>query len=261
MISDSLHSAEENKYRLIHFEKIDSTNEEAKRRFLKDEKEPVLLWADYQSAGKGRNGRSFYSPHDTGIYFSYLHVEASRSEMNNLIFVTTAAAVFVADALNTYAGADAKIKWVNDIYQNEKKVCGILAEAVFDEESTGIVVGIGINLTTEKFPDEIKAVASGVGSFSTEKLTEIKKNILNHVGNSFAEFFDNCDSKDYREKVLEKYRSLSLVIGREVTFYKQDTEEKRGIAVAIEEDGSLIVMMPDGSRERLGSGEIHLRFS
>lgn len=261
MISDSLHNAKDNKYDLIHFEEIDSTNEEAKRRFLKGEKEPVLLWADYQSAGKGRNGRSFYSPHDTGIYFSYLHVQEGRGEMNNLIFVTTAAAVFVADALNTFAGADAKIKWVNDIYQNEKKVCGILAEAVFDEESTGIVVGIGINLTTEEFPDDIKELASGVGFFGKEKLTEIKENILKHAGSSFAEFFENCDSKEYRKQVLEKYRSLSLVIGKEVSFYKLDTEEKKGIATAIEEDGSLIVTMPDGSRERLASGEIHLRFS
>ena len=142
------------------------------------ERKPILFWADEQTAGKGRNNREFFSPKNTGLYFSYLYCVKKPKEIKDRIFVTTAAAVFTAKALRQYAGADAKIKWVNDIYLNEKKVCGILAEALFDEAYTAIIVGIGINLTTVEFPDEIKETASGIGKFSEEKLKELKEQII-----------------------------------------------------------------------------------
>ena len=264
MISDSSHNKElniapEGKYEKIHFDRIDSTNEEAKRVFReKPERNPILFWADEQTAGKGRNNREFFSPKNTGIYFSYLYCVKKPKEIKDRIFVTTAAAVFTAEALRQYAGADAKIKWVNDIYLNEKKVCGILAEAVFDENSTAVIVGIGINLTTTDFPDEIKETASGIGNFSEEKLKELKEQIISYVGDHLTAFFENCEDAAYRKNIIEKYRALSMVIGREVIFYKHDEEKKTGIATGIEEDGSLIVTLPDGSTERLASGEIHL---
>ncbi len=264
MISDSSHNKElniapEGKYEKIHFDRIDSTNEEAKRVFReKPERNPILFWADEQTAGKGRNNREFFSPKNTGIYFSYLYCVKKPKEIKDRIFVTTAAAVFTAEALRQYAGADAKIKWVNDIYLNEKKVCGILAEAVFDENSTAVIVGIGINLTTTDFPDEIKETASGIGNFSEEKLKELKEQIISYVGDHLTAFFENCEDAAYRKNIIEKYRALSMVIGREVIFYKHDEEKKTGIATGIEEDGSLIVTFPDGSKERLASGEIHL---
>ena len=264
MISDSSHNKElniapEGKYEKIHFDRIDSTNEEAKRVFReKPERNPILFWADEQTAGKGRNNREFFSPKNTGIYFSYLYCVKKPKEIKDRIFVTTAAAVFTAEALRQYAGADAKIKWVNDIYLNEKKVCGILAEAVFDENSTAVIVGIGINLTTTDFPDEIKETASGIGNFSEEKLKELKEQIISYVGDHLTAFFENCEDAAYRKDIIGEYRALSMVIGREVIFYKHDEEKKTGIATGIEEDGSLIVTLPDGSTERLASGEIHL---
>ena len=267
MISDSLHNnelntASEEKYEKVHFVRIDSTNEEAKRVFReKPERNPILFWADEQTAGKGRNNREFFSPKNTGIYFSYLYCVKKPKEIKDRIFVTTAAAVFTAEALRQYAGADAKIKWVNDIYLNEKKVCGILAEAVFDENSTAVIVGIGINLTTTDFPDEIKETASGIGNFSEEKLKELKEQIISYVGDHLTAFFENCEDAAYRKNIIEKYRALSMVIGREVIFYKYDEEKKTGIATGIEEDGSLIVTLPDGRAERLASGEIHLKLS
>ena len=179
-------------------------------------------------------------------------------EIKDRIFVTTAAAVYTAKALRQYAGVDAKIKWVNDIYLNEKKVCGILAEALFDEDSTAVIVGIGINLTTDEFPDELKDSAAGIGKFDEEKLKELKEQIITYVGDHLTEFFENCEDKAYRKEIIEEYRALSMVIGREVIFYKHDEEKKTGIATGIEEDGSLIVTFPDGSKERLASGEIHL---
>ena len=264
MISDSSHNNEPNtvteeKYEKVHFDRIDSTNEEAKRVFReKPECNPILFWADEQTAGKGRNNREFFSPKNTGLYFSYLYGVKKPKEIKDRIFVTTAAAVFTAKALRQYTGADAKIKWVNDIYLNEKKVCGILAEALFDEDSTAVIVGIGINLTTDEFPDEIKEIASGIGKFDEKKLKELKEQIISYAGDHLTGFFENCEDAAYRKDIIEEYRALSMVIGREVIFYKHDEEKKTGIATGIEEDGSLIVTLPDGSTERLASGEIHL---
>ena len=247
-------------FEIIHYRSIDSTNEEAKRCFLnRGERKPVLFRADEQTAGKGRNNRAFYSPADTGIYFSYLHSVGKKEEFRDRIFVTTAAAVFVAGALRKYTGADAGIKWVNDIYVDGKKVCGILAEAAVAEDATGIIVGIGINLTTADFPEEIRDIASGIGNFKEEELNSLKQNILNYVGTRLTEFFEKCENADYRASIIEEYRKLSLVIGRKVSYYKQNQEEKSGLASGIEEDGSLLVTLPDGSTERLASGEIHLK--
>ncbi len=252
-------TAEMEQFKFIHYETIDSTNEEAKRRFAAGEREPMLIWADAQTKGKGRNGRSFYSPKDTGIYFSYLYADLEKKSIDHLIFVTTAAAVFVADALNRFTDANAKIKWVNDVYVEEKKVCGILAEAAFAEDATGIVVGIGINLTTKDFPDDIKTIASGIGTFEESELNRIKEKILQSVGERFAEFFECCENKDYRRGILEEYRLISLVIGREVQFQEAGKEMQSAVAEEIEEDGSLLVRLPDGERKKLSSGEIHLK--
>ena len=243
----------------IHFQTIDSTNEEAKRRFHNGERETVLISADCQTAGKGRNGRSFYSPMDTGIYFSFIYCDEGRHGLTDMIFVTTAAAVFVCDALIRTTRVNAGIKWVNDVYVEEKKVCGILAEAVFDGDTTGIVVGIGINLSTREFPKEIREIASGVGDFSEEELWEIKSSILQYVGDGLNEFFRNCEDKEYRKEILEAYKKLSVVIGKSVSFYEKGDVLYTGVARDIEEDGSLLVELDSGETRRLDSGEIHLR--
>ena len=245
------------KYYHEHFRETDSTNEEAKRRFALGDVRQQLLSADYQSAGKGRNGRSFYSPHDTGIYFSFLYPNPENEPLKDMIFVTTAAAVSVCEALREIAGADAGIKWVNDVYVNGRKVCGILAEVAYYNHVPGIIVGIGINLTTKDFPDEIKTTAAGVGEYSEEELKRIKSEILKFVGDGLAEFFENQKNARYRADILNRYKKNSLVIGKKVTFGRITGNEQSGIAKAISEDGSLIVETAEGE-VILNSGEIHL---
>ena len=260
-----------------HINTIDSTNEELRRRFLQGENAPLLIWADEQTAGKGRNGRSFYSPQNTGIYFSFLYPCKDKEMLGESVFVTTVAAVAVCSALREITGADAGIKWVNDVYVNGRKVCGILAEAVFRGEELGIVVGIGINLTTTDFPDEIAGIAAGVGSFDDAQLSVIKKRILESVGERLLEFFLSAENAVqnsvsgtptageertkslYRRKIIDEYREMSIVLGKEVSFHKQGDEEQKGIAKDILEDGSLVVACEDGEHI-LNSGEIHLSF-
>ena len=141
---------------------VTSTNTLLKAQAEQGAPEGTVLIAESQTAGKGRLGRHFTSPPGTGIYFSLLlrpHCTAEKS-----LFITTTAAVAVCEAIEQVTGLNPQIKWVNDIYLNEKKVCGILTEASVDFENGGLnwaVLGIGINIAVPKegFPEEIRSIA------------------------------------------------------------------------------------------------------
>jgi len=246
-----------------HIIKIDSTNEELKRRFLAGESEPLLIRADEQTAGKGRNGHSFYSPQNTGIYFSFLYPCKDEKILEDTIFVTTLSAVSVCRTLRNAAGVDTKIKWINDIYLQSKKVCGILAEAVYRENPSGgrelgIIVGIGINISTTDFPEDVLPIAGGLGAFSEEAMEKLKEEILSEVGEELLYFFEHPKDREFRDKILSEYREMSMVIGKQVSFYKDGEAEEKGIAKRILDDGSLVVENREGALIVLNSGEIHL---
>ena len=254
------------KIKTEHIVKIDSTNEELKRRFLAGESEPLLIRADEQTAGKGRNGHSFYSPQNTGIYFSFLYPCKDEKMLNETIFVTTLSAVSVCKAIRNATGANTQIKWINDIYLDMKKVCGILAEAVYRENSAGdrelgIIVGIGINLSTKDFPEDVSKIAGGLGDFSDASLEEIKEKIVTLVGEELLYFFEQPKDSDFRRRILEEYRAMSMVIGKQVSYYKDGEAEAKGTAVEILDDGSLVVENEEGLRTVLNSGEIHLKMN
>ena len=148
------------------FKCIDSTNMEAKRCALNGEGEGLVILAEEQTNGRGRRGRSFYSPDGSGIYMSVLF--RPKPEISqDVVLITTAASVAVCRAIRDVLSQEPQIKWVNDVYLNGKKICGILTEAVSDFESGRIdtvVVGIGINYHAPKegYPDEIKEIAGSV---------------------------------------------------------------------------------------------------
>lgn len=226
------------------YSEIDSTNTEAKRLSAADQKAPVLLLAEGQTAGRGRMGRQFFSPQSTGLYMSYMYCpEASFADS---VTVTSAAAVAVAKAIEELTDLKPQIKWVNDIYINGKKVCGILTEAVTGQK-THIIVGIGVNITTEIFPDELKATASSLGkTIDRNKLAVL---IVGNLTKLIAELHDRTFIEDYRQR--------SLVLGREVVFTSEGRQQA-GRAVGIDRDGGLIVETPDGTTV-LNTGEISLK--
>jgi len=139
------------------FEETDSTNNQAKRMINEIPAKNLLIAAARQTAGRGRQGKSFYSPEGTGIYMSLvLHTERS---LHNAVTATTAAAVAVCRAIEALTDVKPEIKWVNDVYVNGKKICGILTEAVTDFETqtvSGIIIGIGVNITTCDFPQSVE---------------------------------------------------------------------------------------------------------
>lgn len=233
-------------------ESVDSTNSEAKRVCsCRSCQEPILFCAEEQTSGKGRMGRSFYSPKSTGVYFSLLfspHTNTFKS-----VSITTAAAVCVTQAIEELTALNPQIKWVNDVYLNGKKICGILSEAVTDFESGGIsdiVIGIGINISTSIFPDEISEKATSLGDINVSR-SEI-------VAKVCEKLLDYCANPDF-SKLLPYYKSHCFILGKNI-LYKKGNIQKKGIALDIDENGGLVIKTENGDTATLNSGEISIRY-
>lgn len=232
---------------LVHvFDEIDSTNTEAKRMvsggFLGD----ALLVAHSQTAGRGRMGRSFYSPNGTGAYFSILHT--LHAPLCDAVAITSAASVAVMRAIRALTGIQTQIKWVNDLYYNEKKVCGILTEAVSAGKRTHVIVGIGINLDTADFPEELSGIA---GSLNT-KIDPAA--LIAQIYGEIAHYLQDPSSREW----LDDYRAHSMVLGRRVTWIEAE-RARTGVAEAIDGDGALLIRDEKNDLVRLHTGEISLR--
>lgn len=232
------------KFSVLHYDVIDSTNLEAKRQIKSGAKLPLIITADAQTAGKGRMGRQFYSPDKTGLYMSFVY--EPLTDFQDSVTVTSAAAVAVVRAIQELTDLTPKIKWVNDIYVDDKKVAGILTEAVTGEK-TSIIVGVGVNITTTEFPYEIQQTATSL------KRSVDKNDLLECIVKHLVELIKGLPQRTF----LTEYKEKSMVIGKEVCFIK-DGVKKEGVAVDINQDGGLIVKTVDGL-ETLSTGEITLR--
>lgn len=226
-------------------DEIDSTNNFAKQISQKT-KEDALIIANKQTAGKGRMGRTFFSP-EGGIYMSLLlHPEIAPERITG---ITVMAAVAVAEAIERICGVKPYIKWVNDIYVGNKKVCGILTEGAFNSEKKKFdyaVLGIGINLFDEGvLPDDLKEIAGSLDkSVNKEKLIE-------KIVDSFY-FLYNSGGNSY----IKAYKERSNVLGREITYYIGGKTEK-GTAIDITDDAKLVVKTQEKIKT-FACGEIKL---
>ncbi len=246
---------------------LDSTNTEAKRmaRANLDRAclaegnalpHPLLIIARRQTAGRGRLGRDFYSPADTGLYMTLLY--ATERPLTEAVAITGAAAVAVATTLEAMTGESFLIKWVNDIYHGGGKVCGILTEAVSGEEGqpNHIAVGIGINVTTETFPDGFRAPAASVAS-ATDGHTSLDMNEL--AAGVVASLLARSDDP-VAPAVVDAYRARSmLTLAPTPVTVTRGSEVFDGVAEGIEDDFSLRVWLPDGRVEVLSGGEVSVR--
>ena len=235
--------------------KVTSTNERLKLRAGEGAEEGLILIAEEQSEGKGRRGRNFYSPHGTGIYMSILL--RPQLKMEKAIYITTAAAVAVAKAIESVTEQKAYIKWVNDIFCNDKKVCGILTEASLDVESGGLayaVLGIGINThrPNTEFPKEIQNTA-GYLYINEEKDFDIRNKLIAEVINNFMQYYVSIENKAF----MQEYRERSFLIGKTITYYS-GKEERTAFAKDVDDEARLLVRYEDGSEDALNSGEVTL---
>lgn len=235
-----------------YYDVIDSTNNEAKRiTASEDIAAPLALVARMQTAGRGRQGKSFYSPSDTGIYMTV--IIPLNCPIKGQVGITTAAAVAVAKAIEDICVVKPSIKWVNDIYLDDRKCCGILAEAVNDYEQGIIryaIVGVGVNLTTDDYPTEIADVATGI---LKEADTDLRDRLIRGIADNLVEAVSSRGS----DENTEYYISHSNVIGRYIR-YTEDGNVKTAFAIGIDDEGGLAVADSDGYRI-LNSGEISVR--
>lgn len=231
-----------------------STNDEMKKAAAKGEKEISVLVAHSQSAGKGRKGRSFYSPENTGIYMSFLLRPTYTPEECTLL--TTMAATVTAESIEKVTGIKTGIKWVNDVFVENRKVAGILTESAFSADKNGLVyavVGIGINVAVPEkdFPEEIKQIAGALVERDTDR---IKNRLIAEIINSFVENYLNLPQKKY----LEHYRKRLFFLGKEITVIEGE-KTYRAIAADIDSMCHLKVILPDGGEKLLYGGEISVR--
>ncbi len=227
------------------FDTVTSTNDVAKE-LCKESEECILVVADGQTNGRGRQGKSFFSPNGSGLYFSM--VFSTDSPAFEFTGVTCAVAVACTRAIEKLTDLNVKIKWVNDIYIESKKVCGILVQSVSENGIVKkLIVGVGINISTVDFPNEIKDIAVSLGK-------EIDRNVLAaEIANNISELiFSNP------EEYIGEYKEKSNVIGKEITYFK-DNISHNAQAVDIDEKGGLVVL-ENGKKITLTSGEITVRF-
>ena len=229
------------------FASIDSTNSYAKRLLAEGKQGEFLICANEQTAGRGRQGKSFYSPAHTGVYFSL--VTRPQTSLQNAVTATTAAATAVCKAIEKLTDKKPKIKWVNDVYLDGEKICGILTEAVTDFETgtvDSVIIGIGINIKTSDFPNDIE----GAGCLDAEIN---RSRLVAEIVNELLEI----SAGDHR-RFIDYYRSHSLVIGQKIKFI-ENGKITPATAVEIDDRGGLTVRLENGVLKTLRSGEISIR--
>ena len=251
--SQSIQKYLEAEHKIILFDEVTSTNLVAKE-IAPHEKEGTVVIAKRQLNGRGRMGRTFSSNSENGLYMSIILKPHSAIESTN---ITVLCATAVYEAILEVCGKESHIKWVNDIFLNNKKICGILTEGAIDMETSTLdyaVCGIGINLSLPKggFDETLKDIAGSI--YEKEIPCGYKAKLCAAIINKFFKYYNRINEKEY----MKTYREKSNIIGEEVSviFGKEIIE---GTAIDIDENAKLVVKTKDGDIFRFSSGEARVR--
>ena len=229
---------------VIVYDTVSSTNDLAKELCRKSDRE-LLIVANAQTNGRGRQGKTFFSPKDSGLYFS-LTVNTDTPDFD-FTGVTCAVSVACVRAIEKLTDLRPQIKWVNDIYIGDRKVCGILVQSVTQNgRMTRLIIGVGINISTVSFPEDIKSIAGSLNK-------NIDRSILT------AEIVNNIRELLSRKSIeyIGEYKEKSNVLGKEIIYFRNGIPHPAR-AVDIDEKGGLVVE-ENGETITLISGEISLR--
>ena len=231
---------------------------------------PTLCLSRTQTSGRGRMGRSFHSPADSGLYMTVAYT--TSEPLCDAVRITAGAAVATASAIHALTGKQPLVKWVNDLYLDGGKLCGILTEAITLPPTaeglsrTRMLVGVGINLTTRAFPPDLRAPATSLFTPAEETAAgglplplgtlagEIARRLLSLVDKTAPDFPDGLDG----DACLAYYRAHALLTGRRVICTRGD-EQFCAVAEGVDDAYRLILRMEDGSRRLLDSGEASVR--
>ena len=241
---------------LIWFDTIDSTNTRAKELAARGAPHGTVLIADHQTGGRGRRGRSFHSPAGTGIYMSL--ILRPVCEATDLMHLTCATAVALAEAIKAAPDLDTGIKWTNDLVYGKRKLAGILTELGFTPKGKldYAIIGIGINCCQQDtdFPEDIRSIAGSLYSVTGTMPDRAK------VAAAMMDALHRMDRKLLTDKagILDSYRRLCITLGKDVSVVKADGSVRHGKALDIDEEGGLIVDFGSYS-EAVSSGEVSVR--
>ncbi len=234
------------------FKTVDSTNNFAKSLAQLGAEHGTTVISETQTNGRGRMGRSFYAPTGMGIYMSI--VLRPDLSVEHSLLITSCAAVAVADAIAKVSGLECKIKWVNDIYAGNKKLCGILTEASVNVEQGGLeyaIVGIGVNVQNITFPKNISDIATSV---KMETGASVSRCVLAaEILNCLEERLENIKDKSF----LDDYRRRSNLIGHKIEVTHNDESEIMD-CLGVDELGRLLVRMENGEEKAIMSGTVRL---
>lgn len=234
------------------FKTIDSTNNFAKSLAQLGAEHGTTVISEVQTQGKGRMGRSFYSPLGMGIYMSV--ILRPKLSVEHSLLITSCAAVAVAEAIERVSGVECKIKWVNDIYAGDKKLCGILTEASVNVEQGGLeyaIVGMGINVQNVTFPKNVADIATSIKLETGENIS--RSLLAAEVLNCLEEKLENITDKSF----IEEYRRRSNLIGKRITVTQGDNVYEAS-CTGIDEYGRLLIKLDNGEDKALSSGTIRL---
>jgi len=243
---------------IIFLPKVDSTNDLIKKYLINNISEGTVVVAETQTGGRGRQGRLWHSPPETGIYLSTLL--KPNLELSQLSIITLLAGVAATLAINEFSNQSAYLKWPNDILINSKKVCGLLCEMIKKtSEPPGVIIGIGINVNQmpEQLPDHLKSIATSiriVNGFPIDRLAVIQS-FLTNLDREYQTYLNEGEGS-----VIKKWSLNTKLFGKRVSI-KHASNVTTGSAMRLDKLGRLVLLLDNGHEEAFDSGEVSLRES
>lgn len=241
-------------YPVVYEDELMSTNQTARELAEEGAAHGTLVVAERQTTGRGRRGRAWHSPAGSGIWMSLIIRPSIRPDRASMLTIVTAMAVY--DAISSRV-KDCAIKWPNDIVIGGRKVCGILTEMRTESEDIRyVVVGVGINVNTEDFPEDIGQVAASMHRASGDYFD--RSEIIADVWNAFEKYYECFSASSDLRDIVSAYNERLVNCNRRV-YIEERGEKYSGIAKGIDADGCLLVQKDDGTLIPVMSGEVSVR--
>lgn len=238
--------------KIVRYESLPSTNTEAARFALQGAEDGLSVIADEQTAGRGRLQRTWISPRGRGLYLSI--VLRPKIPLESWPLITFAAALSVSDALQDVCGVITDIKWPNDILSGERKLCGILSETTETDLGRALIVGIGINLTSRAFPEELKTTATSIEE-SVGTVPD-REAVLQSVLEALSRWYEWLQSENGPSAILDEWMARSSYANGKVVKVMNGDEVLVGTTCGLERDGALRVQTVAGELKSVRTGDV-----
>ena len=238
---------------LLRFDSLPSTNTEALRQAQGGAQAGLCIVAREQTAGRGRHARTWVSPKDAGLYFSIILRPRLAAQLWPLL--TLAAALAVRAALTETCALTPDIKWPNDLLVGGRKLCGILAEVCETDRGRACVVGIGINLTDEAFPPDLRTRATSIAAATGR--TPDREALLSALVRQLAKRYAQLHEPHGPETIIKAWCASSSYADGQRVRVETDTEKFDGTTRGLEPDGALRIATGAGAIKIVRAGDVH----